>query len=129
MRHTLLLLLPVILTACATPRESCVADATREARVLEGLIEESRANLSRGFAVEKRQEVRTRRTFCRGTNDDGSRFRYRCNETDTITRQVPVAIDLNAESAKLTSLEERQQQNRATAQTRVASCEARFPEA
>lgn len=128
MRPALLLLLPVILTACATPREACIAEATQETRILDGLIAETRANLSRGFAVEEKQEVRTRRTFCTGRNDDGSTFRFRCEETDTVTREVPVAIDLNAERAKLTSLEQRQQQNLQNAQALVAGCEARFPE-
>jgi len=126
MRATLLIF-PVLLTACATPREACIAEVTQDVRVLDQLIAVTRGNLSRGFALEERQEVETRRTFCTGRNDDGSTFRFRCEETDTVTRQVPVAIDLNAERAKLTSLEQRQQQNRANAQSGIAQCEARFP--
>lgn len=123
-----LLLVPLLLTACATPREACLDEVNREVRVLDALIGETRANLSRGFALEERQEIRTRRTFCTGKNEDGSTFRFRCEETDTVTRNVPVAIDLNAERAKLTSLEQRQMQNISNAQAGIAQCIARFPE-
>lgn len=126
MRATLLIF-PVLLTACATPREACIADVTQEVRILDSLIAETRGNLSRGFAIEEREEIRTRNTFCTGRNEDGSTFRFRCEETDTVTRRTPVAIDLNAERAKLASLEERQQQNRINAQSGIAQCEARFP--
>jgi len=122
-----LLIIPVILTACATPREACLAEVTREVRVLDGLITETRANLSRGFAVEERQEVRTRNTFCTGRNDDGTTFRFRCEETDTVTRRIPIAIDLDAERAKLESLERRQAQNRVNADAGIAQCQAQFP--
>lgn len=126
MRATLLLF-PILLTACATPRESCIAQVTQEVRVLDALIAQTRGNLERGFAIAERQEVETRRTFCTGRNEDGSTFRFRCEETETVTRQIPVAIDLNAEREKLTSLEQRQAQNRINAASGVAQCEARFP--
>lgn len=123
-----LFIVPLLLTACATPREACLNDVNREVRVLDALIGVTRANLSRGFAIEERQEIQTRRTFCTGTNEDGSRFRFRCEETETRTRSVPVAIDLNAEQAKLTSLEQRQMQNISNTQSGIAQCIARFPE-
>jgi len=97
-----LFIVPLLLTACATPREACLDDVNREVRVLDRLIAQTRGNLERGFAIEKKQEIRTRDTLCRGENEDGTTFRFRCEETDTITRNVPVAIDLNAERAKLT---------------------------
>lgn len=123
-----LFIVPLLLTACATPREACLNDVNREVRVLDALIGVTRANLSRGFAIAERQEIQTRRTFCTGANEDGSRFRFQCEETETRTRNVPVAIDLNAERAKLTSLEQRQMQNISNAQYGIAQCVARFPE-
>ena len=123
-----LLIVPLLLTACATPRESCMSDVNREVRILDGLIAETRENLARGFAVEKQQQVRTRRSFCTGRNSAGERFRFRCDKTRTTTRTVPVAIDLNAEREKLVSLEQRQVQNIANAQTGIAQCVALYPE-
>lgn len=123
-----LFIVPLLLTACATPREACLDEVNREVRVLDKLIEQTQGNLSRGFAVEERQELRTRRTFCTGKNEDGSTFRFRCEETDTVTRTIPVAIDLNAERAKLASLEQRQRQNISNAEAGIAQCIARYPE-
>jgi hypothetical protein len=123
-----LLIVPLLLTACATPREACLNDVNREVRILDELIGVTRANLSRGFAVEEREEVRTTRSTCRGRNEDGTTFRFRCDKTSTFTRSVPVAIDLNAERAKLESLEQRQVQNISNAESGIAQCIARFPE-
>ena len=122
-----LLIFPILLSACATPREACIAEVTQEIRLFEALIAETRGNLARGFALEEQQELRTRRSFCTGRNEDGTTFRFRCDKTTTVTREIPIAIDLNAERAKLVSLEQRQQQNLANAQSGIAQCQARFP--
>lgn len=127
MRHVLFAL-PVLLVACATPQESCVNNASRDLRVLTGLIAETRGNLQRGFALVERQEFRTVRTTCKGENEDGSTFLFRCEKAKTVTRRLPVAIDLNAERAKLQSLEERQRQMQVNLQGAIAQCQAQFPE-
>lgn len=127
MRLTLLML-PLVVTACATEQESCIADVTREVRVLDSLIAETRGNLARGYALTERQDVITLRGTCTGRNSDGTTFTFGCDETETATREVPVAIDLNAERTKLESLEQRQAQNRINAQAGVAQCRAQFPE-
>ncbi|MEJ6396967.1 hypothetical protein [Yoonia sp. 208BN28-4] len=123
-----LILLPLILTACATPREACLNRVNSELRVLDRLITETRGNLSRGYAIEERQEVRVRNRTCESVNSRGIVTEFDCSETDTITRREPVAIDLNAERAKLESLEQRQAQNRVNAQNARAQCVAANPE-
>jgi len=128
MRAALIILPLVVLTACATPREECIDQVTRDTKVLSNLINETRGNLSRGYALEERQEVRTVRGTCRGRNEDDSIFTFRCDETDTITTKVPVAIDLNAERAKLTSLEERFAQTQTASNQAVLQCIASNPE-
>lgn len=128
MRPALILLPLALLAACASPREQCISSVTRDTKVLGALINETRANLSRGYAIEERQEVRTVSDTCQGRNEDGSTFTFRCEETDTFTTRVPVAIDLNAERAKLASLEERFAQSQATSNQGVAQCIARHPE-
>lgn len=123
------LLLPaLLLAACATPRDACINSATREVRVLDGLIAETRANIARGFAIEETEEVRTVRRSCEGTNDDGSTFTFPCEDIRTRTVREPVAIDLNAERAKLESLLERQAQNRAIAEQQIQQCVATYRE-
>lgn len=128
MRPALLILPLLALTACATPREQCINEASREARVLSALVNETRANLARGYALEERQEVRSFTRMCRGENSDGTTFRFPCSKTDTITVTEPVAIDLNAETAKLASLEERLAQVQTVTNAAVAQCIAIHPE-
>ncbi len=128
MRSALIILPLVALAACATPREQCIGSATRDARILSSLINESRANLSRGYAFEERQEIRTRPRSCRREYNDGSTYRYPCDEVETFTTRVPVAIDLQAEEAKLQSLEERFAQTQSSSNQAVAQCIAIHPE-
>ncbi|WP_296423150.1 hypothetical protein [Yoonia sp.] len=128
MRRAIFILPLLVLVACATPREACINDAIRDVRILDALIVQTRGNLARGYALEERQDVRTLRRTCRGRNEDGSTFIYRCDEVETFTTTVPVAIDLNAEREKLVSLEERQRQNRINADTAVGQCIAIHPE-
>lgn len=122
MRPALIILPLVVLTACATPREQCINDATNNTRTLSALINQTERNLSRGYALEQREEVRTVRSTCQGRNEDGSTFRFRCEETDTLTTTIPVAIDLRVEQAKLDSLRDRFVQSQATANQAVAQC-------
>jgi len=127
--HPALVVFPLVfLAACATPREQCINDANRDASVLSGLINQTQGNLERGYALEQRQDVRTVRGICRGRNEDGSTFTFSCEETDTFTTTVPVAIDLNAERAKLQSLQERFTLVRATSNQAIAQCIAIHPE-
>lgn len=128
MRPALIILPLVALAACATPREQCINDVTRDTRVQSSLINETRANLARGYALDERQEVRTIRSTCRGRDEAGDIFEFRCDKTDTFTTTVPVAIDLNVERAKLTSLEERFAQTQSSSNQAVAQCIAVHPE-
>lgn len=128
MRPALIILPFLALAACATPREQCISQATRDLRVLNNLVTETQGNLARGYALVEEQQVRTVRQTCRGRNSDGTTFRYRCNETETFTTRRPVAIDLNVEQAKMNSLLQRQQQQRATSDQVVAQCIAIHPE-
>ncbi|MBQ2262589.1 MAG: hypothetical protein II336_14620 [Loktanella sp.] len=128
MRPALIILPLLALAACATPREQCINQATRDLRVLNNLVTETQGNLARGYALAEEQQVRTVRKTCRGQNSDGSTFRYRCDETETYTTTRPVAIDLNVEQAKMNSLIQRQQQQRAASDQVVLQCIAIHPE-
>jgi len=88
MRPALMILPFLALAACATPREQCIGQATRDLRVLNSLIAETQGNLARGYAIGEQQEVRTLRKTCRGENSDGTIFRYSCDETETFTAET-----------------------------------------
>ena len=128
MRPALLVLPLAVLAACATPREQCISSVTRDLRILNALISETQGNLSRGYAIEESQEVRVLNRTCRAENDDGSVFRFPCDETETFTTTRPVAIDLNAEQAKLNSLLERQRAAKAASDQAVLQCIQSNPE-
>ena len=128
LRPLLLLSLPLILTACATPREQCLSEASREARINARLIAETQANIDRGFAVRREDRLREVRTTCRGETESGEAVITRCEEVRVTPVRVPVAIDLNAERAKLNSLMQRRAEIAARTDAAVAQCRTLYPE-
>jgi hypothetical protein len=126
MRYLTLALLPLVV-ACATPREACLANVGSDLRVINGLIATTRGNLDRGFAIETRQDIREVRATCTSELPDGTLIKTTCKEVDVRDVRVPVAIDLNAERSKLSSLEERQQQLQINAQSARQQCIAANP--
>lgn len=126
MRFVTLALLPLV-AACATPREACIARVSQDQRVLERLIVETRGNLARGYAIEVKQQVKEVRRTCATELPDGSFVKTRCDEVDVKEVKVPVAIDLNAERAKLESLEQRQAQMQSNAEVARQQCLAANP--
>ena len=126
MRFVTLALLP-LLVACATPREACLAQVSKEQRVLERLIVETRNNLARGYAIETKQKVREVRRICATELSDGSFVKTRCDDVEVKEVKVAVAIDLNAERAKLESLEQRQAQMQSNAAIARQQCLAANP--
>lgn len=128
MRPALLLVLPLALAACATPRESCLSSVSREGRVIDALIAETRGNVARGYGIEEREELRTRRQLCDFRRADGTIGRRFCDRVVTDEVRVPVTLDIEAEKVKLDQLLARREAlARAEASAR-AQCVARYPE-
>ena len=73
------LILPVllILFACGTPQEQCIAGSTRDARVVNDLIRETEANLARGYALETGIEMKPDWIDCTPTPTRSLRLRLR----------------------------------------------------
>ncbi len=122
-----LLAMPLILVACATPREACITGATRDQRVLERLVEQTRGNVARGYALAERQSVRPRLVPCARRLADGSRRQGFCNRRDVVTTTVPVSIDIDAERAKLRSQDARLAELRGRTDAAVRACIAANP--
>ena len=125
-------LLPALLmlTACGTPQEQCIGAATRDMRVVDRLIVETEGNLARGYGYEnvtiylpEWQDCTARPT----TANPDPRPNMCLEEVPRTTRQA-VALDLNAERAKLQSLQQKRAQQAKTATTAVAQCKAQYPE-
>jgi hypothetical protein len=128
MRKILVLLPLLALVACATPREACINDATRELRTVDQLIAQTQGNINRGYAIAEVQDVRTIRTRCTGTNPDGTTFTFPCQQTETVDRQQPVTIDIAAERAKLAQLRQQKTALERQSQATVQACIAAHPE-
>lgn len=126
---TLLLLLPITaLAACATPREACINDARSNLRTLMALADQTERNIARGYAIAEVQDVRTLRKSCTGTTEDGDTFTFPCEETETFDREIPVAINIAEERAKLASIRERIAQEQIMVNSAVQRCVAVYPE-
>lgn len=130
MQRSLLLLPVVLLTACGTPQERCISRETRDLRVVENLIVDTRRNLERGYAMEEYTVIVPEWEQCEQRFDkDGKPLPPRmCLENREETRTRPMAIDLNAESAKLESLLAKRDQQRRESAARVESCRQLYPE-
>ena len=118
------------LTACATPQQQCVNTATYDLRVLDSLIAETEGNLQRGFAYQESIAVTPQWQFCGGgwggyNLNVGTQM---CWVNQPTPVQQPVAIDVNAEKAKLNSLRQRRAQQERATQAALAQCQAQFPQ-
>ena len=124
----LALLAALALAACETPRESCLSSASRDLSVVESLIRQTEGNLQRGYAIEVDQVVDVDRSFCRVEREDGDIDLVPCDRTEVENVRRPVAIDLNAEQAKLDSLQDRRATLLSQTAARQQACLATYPE-
>jgi hypothetical protein len=122
------LLAALALGACETPRESCLSSASRDLSVVESLIRQTQGNLNRGYAIEVDQVVDVDRRFCRVEREDGDIDLVPCDRTEVENVRRPVAVDLNAEQAKLDSLLERRATLLSQTAARQQACLATYPE-
>lgn len=118
--------LPLLLavSACASPYERCVQDATRDANTLSALVAETEANITRGYAIDQEIESRVSYEYCFNSRGVWTL----CRERDLVRRDVPVAIDLEAEERKLAGMREKLNQLKAQAGPKIRACQAQFPQ-
>ncbi len=124
MRLAFLLLAALLALSACTQRDICISQATRDLRVLDGLIAETRATLRRGYAVEERVIERTRVRSC--LRADGSVGV--CNVEVPTTVRTPVAVDLAAEQRKLDSMLKRRESLVRQTEAAVRACQEAYPE-
>lgn len=128
------LTLPLLLVACGTPQERCISTATRDLRTLNGLIEDSQANLARGFAYEEYTVNRSRWVHCQGppvVDSDGDLVpgrTYMCLDDYTDTVRRPVSINLDEERRKLDGMLTKQRELNRIAAAQIEGCKAQYPE-
>ena len=114
----------LLLAACATPFERCMAPATTQLRTVEHLIARTEVDIARGFAMERRDVFTYELVPCRDFDDRAGLCRV-----PVMTQTAhPVAIDREVEAGKLATLHERRAELRAALPRLQASCRAQFPE-
>lgn len=119
----------LLLTACGTPQEQCINGGTRDLRVMDRLIKESEGNVQRGYAWEEITVLRKSWVKCtpKPTEANPTPEPERCLVDVPETERRPVAIDLNAEMAKLASLKAKRAQQLKAAEGLIAQCKAKYP--
>ena len=127
LRPSLILLPLAVLAACASPLERCISDANRQLNTLDQQIAVTQGNINRGFGIFETQDVRVLRRTCTDRREDGTKFRYRCDRTETFTRREPVALNIQEERIKLRQLQDRREATARQSQTGVQQCIAAFP--
>lgn len=114
------LLVLAALAACVESGPRCARPDTRELRTLDKLIVQTRADIARGYRME-RDRSGASVNFCLGGggSDVGVAL---C--TDPSTRTRPVALDLASEQRKLQALEARRSALQASVDAQTARCAA-----
>ena len=129
MRRAIFALL--MLAACGTPQERCIARETRDLRVLDRLIAETQGNLQRGYALEEVVIYNDVWVQCptpapvAGQPAPAPRL---CLEEVSEIETRPKAINLREESEKLLSMQDKRRSLLTAAAPAIDQCRATFPE-
>ena len=110
----------LILSACASRYQRCVAVETADLRIVRALIAEAEENLERGFALAEPRLVATGYQLCL------DRSGLSCAKVKTQLKKQPVAIDPDAERRKLAGLRAREARQEADSAARVQQCRADY---
>ena len=120
-------LLPVlVLAACATPRETCLSEASKDLRIVRSLIEQTQATLDRGYGIQTTERNVVYTDFCVGGGNTTAGIRW-CNRTQPVLERTPVALDLSLERRKLTELQAKEALLRRDAADEIQRCELAYP--
>ncbi|MBO9478434.1 hypothetical protein J7382_12880 [Shimia sp. R11_0] len=121
----LILLTLSSIAACATPLERCLATSERSVKRIEHAIATADANIARGYAIHRYEEPIVVPKHC---HDDKGR-KYRCDETEYHTLEVPVEIDIWAERERRDELRDDLIYARGQVALQSQQCFASYPEA
>lgn len=126
-----LILVPLLLlAACGTPQEQCISANTRDLRVVERLIRETEGNLARGYGYVTVTEYESDWVDCTPDPSEANPnpSQQLCFDRVPVSVRKEVALDLNAEAAKLESLKAKRASLSRAAESVVAQCKAKYPE-
>lgn len=126
------LLALLLLAACGTPQQQCVARNTREYRAVAELLAEVEGNLARGYAWEERVVSSVEWESCpdivRGPDGEVRGVMRPCLRRVADTERFRVPIDPLSEARKRDGLMAREAALRPRAEAAVRACRAAYPE-
>ncbi|WP_028031449.1 hypothetical protein [Gemmobacter nectariphilus] len=120
-----------LLAACGTPQEQCIRLGARDLFVMNRLIDETRANIARGYALEEVEVDNWTWVRCGPppmVDGKPAGPPEMCFENVPRIEVRPKAINLTEERAKLTSMEAKQRELERAAAPVIAECKAKYPE-
>ena len=117
------------LSACGTPQQQCIRSVSHDMIVLDRLIAEAQGNLARGYAYVDTVVSSPEFVDCTpdATAANPNPTPQTCFEDVPTTVTKPVSIDLNAEAAKLASMQKRRAEMAKALAPAIADCQARYP--
>lgn len=122
----------ILLSACGTPQEQCIARSAQPLRTVDQLIAEVQGNLDRGYALREVAATRSVWRDCvrasRNKQGQVKLVESLCLEDEATIVEKPAAIDPAEERRKLAALVEHRRQLAATVARASADCRAQFPE-
>jgi len=126
MRLVLALPLVVALAGCTDARQQCLAEATHDLRVIDGLIAETELAISRGYGERVETVSYPYYGYCGGYGHGyhGHLSISLCHDFYPRSRVVPVAIDIAEERRKLASLRGKRPEVVARTKEAVRQCNA-----
>ena len=118
------------LASCGTPQEQCIRTVSHDMIVLDRLIAETQGNLTRGYGYADTVVNQPEFVDCSplATEANPNPRPQMCMDDRPVTVTRPVAVDLGAEQAKLTSMLKRRTEMAKALSPAVADCRARYPQ-
>ncbi|WP_126974978.1 hypothetical protein [Frigidibacter oleivorans] len=116
------LLLVALAAGCVQQPAACRGTAARDLQTLDGLIADSRATLDRGYAIGPAgRSGNASVNVCLGSGSDNVGISF-CTGDGGYRRSGPVAVDLDAERARLKQMEAQRVAAAARAQEEAIAC-------
>lgn len=130
MQRVMILGLCLGLAACGTPQSRCINSVTRDLQVVDGLIAQVQGNLARGYGYETVTQSAPEYVDCTPapTKKNPHPRAQSCFENVDRSFTRPLAIDLDAEAAKLASLQRKRASLAAAATPAIQACQQQYPE-
>ncbi|GAB4267361.1 MAG: hypothetical protein Kow0013_17180 [Pararhodobacter sp.] len=112
------------LSACLSPLDQCLRDAGAQEQALREELAERRANLTRGYRIERRLEPVWSMQLCAAP---GTGQVFGCSQWEHELRETRAPIDAEYEAERIALLERQLAREEHRAAEAAAQCRATYP--